>query len=350
MDCFYAAVEVKNKPYLKGKPLGIGGPPNSRSVLCTASYEARKFGVRAAMPSSHAVRLCRDLILIPPDFESYKKESKSVREIMERFTDQIEPLSLDEAYLDVTDCKQFGGSATLIAQEIRRLIHVELNLTASAGIAPNKFLAKIASDWKKPNGQFVIRPEEVAEFILPLAIEKIHGVGKVTAVKMHERGLHTCADIQKHSVSQLTEWFGSRGEDLYNKSRGIDHRAVETSWERKSLTVEETYAKDIQTLDECLVKIPEIYSDWLRRLQKGNYEERIKNIVVKLRFSDFKATTHEEAIPHFPTEEDFARLLTRAWQRRGDPVRLIGLGVHLISTTPTAQGSDQDSRQLQFSI
>ncbi|MBC7419820.1 MAG: DNA polymerase IV [Bdellovibrio sp.] len=349
MDCFYAAVEVKNKPYLKGKPLGIGGPPNSRSVLCTASYEARKFGVRAAMPSSHAVKLCKDLILIPPDFDSYRKESKSVRQILERFTDQIEPLSLDEAYLDVTDCKRLGGSATLIAQEIRRLIYTELNLTASAGVAPNKFLAKIASDWKKPNGQFVIKPEDIAAFVLPLPVEKIHGVGKVTAERMHKLGLHTCADIQNHSVIQLCKWFGSRGEDLYNQSRGIDHREVETSLERKSLTVEETYGKDIQTLDECLAKVPEIYSDWLRRLQKGSYQDRIKNIVVKLKFFDFKGTTHEEAIGHFPTEEDFGRLLEKAWSRRAAPVRLIGLGVHLVPAQPPVEKA-RDLAQLQFAM
>jgi DNA polymerase IV len=347
MDCFYAAVEVKKNPQLKGKAIGIGGPPNTRSVLCTASYEARKFGVRGAMPSSHAIRLCPHLIFVPPDFDSYKKESNSVREIFERFTDKIEPLSLDEAYLDVTDCKLFGGSATLIAQEIRRLIFTELNLTASAGIAQNKFLAKIASDWKKPNGQFVIRPDEISTFVEKLPIEKIYGVGKVTATRMHERGLFSCADIQKLSLQKLTEWFGSRADELFNFSRGIDNREVETSWERKSLSVEETYNKDLQTLDECLAKVPEIYSDWLRRLQKGEYQDRIKNISVKLKFFDFKGTTHEEAIGHFPQEEDFRRLLEKAWLRRSEPVRLIGLGAHL--TTAPKQKAHSPA-QLRFAI
>ncbi|MBC7741338.1 MAG: DNA polymerase IV [Bdellovibrionaceae bacterium] len=352
MDCFYAAVEIKKNPNLKGKALGIGGPPNSRSVLCTASYEARKFGVKSAMPSSQAVRLCRSLILIPPDFDAYKKESKAVREIFERFTDQIEPLSLDEAYLDVTNCKHFGGSATLIAQEIRRLIQTELNLTASAGIAPNKFLAKIASDWKKPNGQFVIRPEEIEIFVSTLPIEKIYGVGKVTATKMHAYGLSTCADLQKHSTVQLTQWFGSRGEDLYQLARGIDTREVETRWERKSLTVEETYGKDIQTLEQCLTRIPELYADWYGRIEKGDYQNRIKNIVIKLKFFDFKSTTHEEAINHFPQAEDFKRLLTKAWMRRAKPVRLIGLGVHLASAQPKSLLKSQEinSAQLQFAI
>jgi len=263
MDCFYAAVEVKYRPELKGKPLGIGGPPNSRSVLCTASYEARKFGVRAAMPSSQAVRLCPQLILIPPHFDLYKEESRKIREIFERFTKKIEPLSLDEAYLDVTDCKEFGGSATLIAQEIRRLILAERKLTASAGIAPNKFLAKIASDWKKPNGQFVIRPQDVEGFVKELPVEKIFGVGKVTAQKMHDLGLHTLGDIQKYSVPDLHRWFGSRAQDLYDYARGVDHREVITEWERKSLTVEETYNKDIATLEECLKQIPGLYEDFL---------------------------------------------------------------------------------------
>lgn len=352
MDCFYAAVEVKYNPALKGKPLGIGGPADSRSVLCTASYEARQFGVKAAMPSSYAVRLCPNLILIPPHFDLYKTESENVRKIFERFTDQIEPLSLDEAYLDVTDCKQFGGSATLIAQEIRRLIYTELNLTASAGIASNKFIAKIASDWKKPNGQFVVRPEEVSDFILKLPVEKIFGVGKVTAKKMHQHGLFTCADIQKHSVQQLSLWFGSRAEELYHFARGIDDRPVQTHWERKSLTVEQTFDEDFETLEECQKIIPFLYKDWLERMQNHDYESRIKNCVVKLKFSDFKSTTHEEVISHFPEESDFMKLLETAWLRRATPVRLIGLGVHLSETDARKQRkqSATEKKQLQFEI
>jgi len=347
MDCFYAAVEVKKDPSLKGKPLGIGGPAESRSVLCTASYEARKFGVRSAMPSSQAVRLCPQLILIPPDFESYKAESKKVREIFQRFTDQIEPLSLDEAYLDVTECKQFGGSATLIAQEIRRLIYTELNLTASAGIAPNKFLAKIASDWKKPNGQFVITPDEISAFVEKLPVEKIFGVGKVTAQKMHRLGLKTCADIQKISIPQLESWFGSRADELHDFAYGVDPRPVQTHWERKSLTVETTFNKDLQTYDECAAFIPELYADWLQRINKDEYKERIKSIVVKLKFFDFKGTTHEEAIHHFPTEDDFYRLLETAWRRRASPVRLLGIGVHM---GDRSQPRRESRSQLKFAI
>lgn len=348
MDCFYAAVEVKHNPQLRGKPLGIGGPPNSRSVLCTASYEARKFGVRSAMPSSQAVRLCPQLILVPPNFELYKAESRKVHEIFTRFTDKIEPLSLDEAYLDVTDCKLFNGSATLIAQEIRRLIFEETRLTASAGIAPNKFLAKIASDWKKPNGQFVVPPQEIEKFVKELPVGKIFGVGKVTAQKMHDLGLHTCSDIQKYSVPELHRWFGSRAQELYDFSRGIDNREVITEWERKSLTVEETYNKDLQSLEECLKQVPGLYEDFHRRLIKGEYQDRIKGMVVKLKFFDFKSTTHEEVTREIPTEADFLRLLEKAWLRRSVPVRLVGLGVRLGSQTKPVE--EANTSQLKFAI
>lgn len=348
MDCFYAAVEVKYNPELKGKPLGIGGPPNSRSVLCTASYEARKFGVRAAMSSSQAVRLCPQLILVPPHFDLYKTESRKVREILERFTNKIEPLSLDEAYLDVSDCQQFGGSATLIAQEIRRLIFTELKLTASAGVAPNKFLAKIASDWKKPNGQFVVRPQDVEGFVKDLPVEKIFGVGKVTAQKMHDLGLFTCGDIQKYSVAELHTWFGSRAQELYDFARGEDQREVITEWERKSLTVEETFNKDLQTLEECRKTLPSLYEDFIRRLEKGEYQDRVRGMVVKLKFYDFKQTTHEEVCHEVPNQQDFQRLLEKAWERRGVPVRLVGLGVRLGSQKSST--ARVDNSQLRFAI
>ncbi len=329
MDCFYAAVETKHNPKLKGKPVGVGGPPNSRSVLCTANYEARKFKVRAAMPSATAVRLCPQLILVPPNFELYKKESYAVHEIFHRYTNRVEPLSLDEAYLDVTDSPHCRGSATLIAKEIRAAIEKETGLTASAGIAPNKFLAKVASDWNKPNGQFVVRPREVEKFVKALEVEKIHGVGKVTAKKMHELGLKTCADIQKHSIETLKGWFGSSGQYYFDVSRGVDDRPVDGSWERKSLTVEETFDRDFSTLEECLDVLPHIYRDWEARMARGDYRDRIRGFVVKVKFFDFKGTTHELSSRRWPTEHDFAELFTNAWNRRKKPVRLIGLGVRL---------------------
>lgn len=329
MDCFYAAVEVKHRPDLKGKPLGIGGPPNSRSVLCTASYEARKFGVHSAMPSSQAVRLCPDLVLIPPHFELYRQESRAVHRILKDYTDLIEPLSLDEAYLDVTGSTLFQGSATLIAQDIRRRIFEELKLTASAGIGPNKFLAKIASDWKKPNGQFTIRPEDVDTFMIGLPVEKIHGVGRVTATKLHDLGIHTCGDLQKKGVSALQLHFGSRAVELFELAHGIDHRPVKVSRERKSLTVEETYPKDLQTLEEGLAQIPSLYADWEARMKKANLVDRIRGLVVKIKTADFKGSTHECSFEGWPSVEEFETLFRRAWERRQEPLRLIGLGARL---------------------
>lgn len=339
MDCFYAAVEVKYRPELRGKPLGVGGPANSRGVLTTASYEARKFGVRSAMPSSQAVRLCPELILVPPNFHLYKKESQAVRAIFARYTGKIQPLSLDEAYLDVSHVE----SATKVAREIRAAIFLETELTASAGIAPNKFLAKIASDWRKPNGQFTVAPEQVADFVVKLPVEKIHGVGAVTAKRMHELGYHTCADIQKKSLPELALHFGSRAQWLYDLSRGIDHREVSDDGVRKSLTVEETYGKDLTTLEECLKKLPELYEDWSKRMRRSGDEAQIRGFVVKLRFYDFKRTTHEMSAKHFPSLKDFEKLLVKAWERRGDPVRLLGLGVRMGDNTP-----EPDKDQLSF--
>ncbi len=350
MDCFYAAVERKHNPELRGKPIGVGGPAESRSVLCTASYEARKFGVRSAMPSATAKRLCPQLILVPPRFDLYKKESHAVREIFHRFTDLVEPLSLDEAYLDVSDCSHFQGSATLIAQEIRRQIFTELRLTASAGIAPNKFLAKVASDWQKPNGQFVIRPGDVEKFVLALPVEKIHGVGKVTAKKMHALGLRTCADLQAQSAGQLADWFGSSGAYYARVSRGIDHRPVCTSGERKSLTVEETFPRDLENLEECLAALPHLYGDWEKRMARGEYRERIRGFVVKVKFHDFKGTTHETSSRLWPSEKDFEGLLRKAWDRRQKPVRLLGLGVRLDVEEEEKEIPEEEKRPYQLPL
>ncbi len=349
MDCFYAAVEMKYRPELKGKPIGVGGPANSRSVLTTASYEARRYGVKSAMSSSQALRLCPQLILVPTNFSLYRKESQAVRNIFERFTPLVEPLSLDEAYLDVSDIKEFNGSATLIAKEIRALIEKETGLTASAGIAPNKFLAKIASDWNKPNGQFTLRPEDVAAFMPTLKVEKIHGVGKVTAKKMHSLGYFTCADLQKKSVAELAQHFGSWAQGLYNSARGIDNRRVEPHGERKSLTVEETYHDDLQTLADCYAKLPELYQDWETRMLRANEREKIRGHVVKLKFHDFKQTTHEKSSRGWPLIADFEALIEKAWERRSEPVRLIGIGVRMAGDESREKRKDSTG-QLTFDL
>lgn len=330
MDCFYAAVEEKYNPSLKGKPIAVGGPANSRSVICTANYEARKYKVRAAIPSSRAVRLCPHLILVPPNFPLYKSESRKVRAIFERFTDKIEPLSLDEAYLDVSESAHCDGSATRIARAIREQIEAELKLSASAGIAGNKFLAKIASDWNKPNGQFVIHPRMVEGFMPGLPVEKIFGVGRVTAERMHQLGLFTCGDLQKRSLDQLRRQFGSsRAQELYRLCRGEDDREVRVHRERKSLTVEETFAADLPTLERILQEVPELYLDWLRRMENAACAGQIRGVVVKLKFTDFTSMTHERSIREFPSETDFRALVTSAWKKRPEPIRLLGLGARL---------------------
>ena len=342
MDAFYASVELRDRPELRGKPIAVGGSPEGRGVIATCSYEARKFGVRSAMSTATALRLCPPLVLIRPDFSKYKRESKKVRAILERFTSNIEPLSLDEAYLDVTGSEHMGGSATRIAEEIRRLVKEEVGITCSAGVAPNKFLAKIASDINKPDGLKVIRPSDVDAFVKTLPVEKIWGVGKVTAAKLKAKGFHTCGDLQKKTLGELTAMFGSWGTDLYDYSRGIDERPVKWDRTRKSLSVEETYFRDLTTLDEMLSKLPELYEDWNERMLRSGLAEKIRGIVVKLKFTDFTNMTREKVFEKkYPTVADFRTLLEEAHAQRPDPVRLIGIGARLeaasSSRTPAGQ-------------
>src|SRR5271155_5640057 len=225
MDAFYASVEQRDNPELRGRPVVVAWR-GKRSVVCAASYEARKFGVRSAMPAVTAERLCPEAVFVPPDFVRYKAASQAAREIFQRHTDAIEPLSLDEAYLDVTTNKTGLPTATLVAKTSRHQIREELNLTASAGVAPNKFLAKIASDWRKPNGLFVIQPHEVQEFLLPLSVGRIPGVGKVTEARMAATGIKRVGDIRAMDLVKLEEHFGSYAQRLYELARGIDHNPV----------------------------------------------------------------------------------------------------------------------------
>lgn len=352
MDCFYAAVEEKYNPNYRGRPLAVGGPPNSRAVICTANYEARKFGVKAAVPSSRAVKLCPQLLIVPPRFDLYRAESKKVREILLSFTHHVEPLSLDEAYLDVTQCSQFENSATRIAQEIRHQIFQATGLTASAGVAPNKFLAKVASDWRKPNGLFVIRPGDVQAFMPSLKVEKIFGVGKVTAQKMHNKNIYTCGDLQRLSTFELKQLLGSsRALELHQLCRGIDHRSVCSHWERKSLTVEETFRRDRTAWSEIETEIPPLYQEWVRRLEKGSWHSKIKGLVVKVKYHDFKSSTHEMAWVYqgsLPDLQQFERLFYHLWSKRPEALRLMGLGVRLGDRS--AGPVSEDSEQLRFDI
>lgn len=345
MDCFYAAVEMRDRPDLRGKPIAVGGSPDGRGVVATASYEARKFGVRSAMASATAKRLCPHLIFVRCDFSKYRTESRRVREIFERFSSVIEPLSLDEAYLDVTGSEHFGGSATRIAEAIREAIRTETGLTASAGVAPNKFLAKIASELNKPDGLTVIRPTQIDAFMKTLPIDRIWGVGKVTAAKMRGKGIMTCGDLQKYSLNELTSMFGSWGVSLFDYARGKDERPVKVSRERKSMSVEETYSNDLATLADCLAKLPELYDDWNERAVRAGIADRIRGLQVKVKFHDFQSTTHESVFTGYPKAADFAPLLRAAWDRRSEPVRLLGIGVKL-----AAEKKENSRLQLKFEV
>lgn len=327
MDCFYAAIEMRDDPSLRDQPIAVGGSAEQRSVLCTSNYTARKFGVRSAMATAHAMRLCPNLIVVPVNMPKYVEVAKRIREIFFQYTDLVEPLSLDEAYLDVTNCSAFNNSATRIAQAIRDEIFAQEQLTASAGIAPNKFLAKVASECNKPNGQMVVAPSHVDEFVKQLSVKQIWGVGKVMAEKLAQANLHTCADIQQWSLIELTQQFGRMGERLYQLARGIDERPVETGRDPKSVSVERTFATDLPDLAACQAKIPELFAAFNKRWQK--YQTLpIKNQFVKIKFFDFTSTTIEQCSQQINLEL-FSDLLVKAWQRGNIPVRLLGFGVHL---------------------
>jgi len=255
-DCFYASIEMRDNPELANLPIAVGGSPNRRGVVATCNYEARKYGIHSAMASATARKLCPDLIIIRPDMEKYRQASQLIHQVFQRFTELIEPLSLDEAYLDVSECEKYAGSATRIASAIRSEVHESVGITISAGIAPNKFLAKIASDWQKPNGQYVIRPDQVQSFVATLPVKKLHGVGKVTAAKMKRLGLECCEDLRNLGEEELRKHFGSFGDRLHMLSQGIDNREVQTNRVRKSLSVENTYAEDLPSLERCLDALP----------------------------------------------------------------------------------------------
>ncbi len=292
MDAFYASVEQRDDSSLRGKPVVVAWK-GKRSVVCAASYEARRYGVRSAMPAIRAERLCPDAIFVPPDFTRYKAASQSVREIFQRHTDAIEPLSLDEAYLDVTQNKLNLPTATLVAKTIRRQIQQELNLTASAGVAPNKFLAKIASDWKKPNGQFVIQPHEVQAFLLPLPVGHIPGVGKVTERHMAQVGIKTIGDIYAMELSTLEKHFGRYGSRLYELARGIDHSPVISNRVCKQISAEDTFPDDIP-LEQCEGHIRRLAEKiWV---SSRNNARQAKTIVLKLKTKEFSSLTRSQTV------------------------------------------------------
>lgn len=328
MDAFYASVEQRDNPELRGRPVVVAWK-GKRSVVCAASYEARRFGVRSAMAATHAERLCPEAVFVPPDFTRYRAVSRAVREIFARHTDLIEPLSLDEAYLDVTENKTGIATATKVASAIRQQIREELNLTASAGVAPNKFLAKIASDWKKPNGLFVIQPAEVEAFLTPLPVGRIPGVGKVTEERLSKLGLRTVGDLRARKLDDLQELFGRYGQRLYELARGVDNNSVEPNRPTQSISAEDTFETDVLLADT---------EPMIRRLAEKTWaasrkETRIaRTVVLKLKTAEFQILTRSltPITPPASCEQLTAIALTlreRVNFTPGQRFRLVGVGL-----------------------
>lgn len=347
-DSFYASVEMRDDPSLATLPLAVGGASDRRGVIATCNYLARSYGVRSAMPTGQAKKLCPDLLVIPPSMEKYRRVALQVRQIFARYTELIEPLSLDEAYLDVSDSDHCQGSATLIAQAIRRAVEAEVGITISAGVAPNKFLAKVASDWNKPNGLKVIRPDEAATFAAALPVERIHGVGKVMARRLHEAGLFTGRDLEALSLPELVTRYGRFGQHLFHCARGEDNRPVVVSRPRKSVSVEHTYREDIETEEAAQIQTQALLEELKQRLQRSNTNiDAICGAFVKLKSRDFQITTVDRRVDAaVPPSDVYRDLLSQAWQRLNMPVRLIGLGLRF--KTEEHDGSGFKQLSLEF--
>ncbi|NND70945.1 MAG: DNA polymerase IV [Rhodothermales bacterium] len=332
MDAFYASVEQRDNPELRGKPVAVGGS-SKRGVVAAASYEARKFGVRSAMPSITAQRRCPDIVFVKPRFEVYKEVSRQIRSVFFQFTDLVEPLSLDEAYLDVTDPLRGGPHATAIAREIKAQILQETGLTSSAGVSFNKFLAKVASGMNKPDGLTVVRPDQVEQFIDRLPIEKFFGVGKVTARKFRNMGIRNGADLKQRDKMDLERSFGKAGRYYYHICRGEDNRPVRTSRRRKSIGAERTFFDDISTDQEFSTRLREVCERVSTRM--GKLKATGRTVTVKIKYSDFKVNTRSLTVPS--EVHDYESLYsvgdqllhTPALPER--PVRLLGISISNLS-------------------
>ena len=342
MDAFYASVEQRDYEAYRGKPLAVGGS-RERGVVAAASYEARKFGVRSAMPSVQAYRLCPHIIFVKPRFDVYSEVSQEIRQIFKQYTDLVEPLSLDEAYLDVTQDKKEIHSATLIAQKIKEQIYDETRLTASAGVSYNKFLAKIASDYHKPDGLKVILPDEALAFLEVLPVEKFYGIGKVTARKMHQFEIRTGAELKERSFSFLHHHFGKAGRFYYQIVRGIDNRQVTPDRIRKSVSTERTYPTDLDELNMIQEKILELSEDLVQRLEKN--QTFGNTLTLKVKFSDFTQITRSTTIP-VPLREveqirDLSLGLMQTVSFQEMAIRLLGLSISNLNLSKTQDSGIQ---------
>ncbi len=338
MDCFYAAVEMRDFPQYQNIPLAVGGTA-ARSVLCTCNYIARQYGIRSAMSTKRALQLCPDLIIVKGRMSVYQSVSEKIRAIFLQYTDIIEPLSLDEAFLDVTHSTECGGSATLIAEKIRQQIFDELQLTASAGIAPNKFLAKIASDENKPNGQCVVAPKDIENFVETLPLTKIPGIGPKTAEKLKRKGYQTCQDVRASNVASLQLIVGKFASALYQRSFGEDNRVLEVSRQRKSLAIETTLAEDLINEAECLAVVQQLFPKLEQRLKK-HQDRQIVRQGIKLKFADFNQTTVEQQSLACD-QQTFVQLLTKAIHRsKNRNIRLVGLTLGFSNNDVTSKQLD----------
>jgi len=354
MDAFYASVEQRDFPELRGKPLVVGGSPEGRGgVVATASYEARKFGIRSAMPSKTAQKLCPDVIFVLPRFEVYKDVSRKLHEIFHRYTDIIEPLSLDEAYLDVTDDKRGIGFAMDIAREIKKAVREELQLTASAGVSVNKFVAKTASDLEKPDGLTFIGPSRIKAFMEGLKIEKFYGVGNVTAAKMKSMGIFTGADLKKYKEAELVRLFGKAGRFYYNIVRGIDNRPVQPFRETKSVSVEDTYQEDLTTKEAMLEELIVLAGRLFTRLKKHGLKGR--TLTLKFKFHDFAIITRSKSVANVIEDElsliGLLRQILENTDLTDKKVRLLGIGVSNFNMRPMSDGKAENyagPRQLKL--
>lgn len=328
MDCFYAAVEIRDNPELVNRAVAVGGSQQRRGVLCTCNYQARKYGVRSAMATATALRLCPDLVVLPVNMVKYKSVSRQIQAIFREYTDLVEPLSLDEAFLDVTNSPYHNGSASLIAEEIRQRIWSEHQLTASAGVSVNKFLAKVASAWNKPNGLCVVRPEQIEQFVATLPVNKLFGVGKVTADKLSQLQIKTCTDLQRLSLLELSKRFGKLGQALYYQARGIDNREVTPNRPRKSLSVETTFAENITDIELAKIELSKLYDSFTVRLADAKLDSVVRSAFIKIKFADFTQSTSEVTVSEFPLAV-FLELFTKNNQLHSHKaIRLLGLGVH----------------------
>lgn len=339
-DCFYAAVEMRDDPALRDIPLAIGGASERRGVIATCNYPARAYGIHSAMPTARAMRLCPSLTLMPGNFDKYRDVSRAIQEIFYELTPVVEPLSLDEAYLDVSAVTAFQGSATYMARWLKQQCLERTGITLSVGVAPSRFLAKIASDWEKPDGLTVIAPEQVGRFIDTLPVSKLHGVGPATKAKLHRLDIHTCTDLRQLPLQRLLENFGKFGLRLYQLARGIDDRPVNVERNRKSVSVETTFAQDLPTLDAARQALLPLTKKLEQRLERHGHPATMARFV-KVRFDDFSITTMEER-GHDANRQRLLELLTSAWQRKRLPVRLLGVGVRI--------NPDNDSPQLKLQL